>query len=329
MKSIRRESKVRKHSLLVCVAGVGLAAAAAATAAVSVGMLKILGTAKVPFQPGPGVHMSVSSGKGAVWVGDGRGTVTRIDPKTRTAVATIDVKDLSLVGAGAAGDWAATSDRTTVRIDPATNQIAETVRTRTKAYPIGIAVDAKSLWITGADSATVTRVDARSGKVVAEIPAASAHGIAVGARAVWAASMDSLTVYRIDPARNKVVAKVVMKGTPLAIAASAHAVWVFDGTNNAIVRLDPRTLKVVTMTPLGKALGVPYTASLAVDGKSLWATTGTHVARFDLRTGKLLAAVAVGHHAGGQPEGLENVSSGPAGVWVADGDGRAVSQIAP
>jgi glutamine cyclotransferase len=316
---------MRRHSAAALAAALALGIVAAASAA---GSLRVIGTVKIPFQPGPGIHLSVSSGTGAVWVSDGRSTLTRIDPTTRATAASIAVKDISLVGSGGAGVWAATSDRTTVRIDPATNEIVQTVRTRTKAYPAGLAVDAKSVWLTGTDSATITRIDAKTGKVVAEIPAPSAHGVAAGAGAVWAASLDTLTVYRVDPARNRVVAKVAIAGTPLAIAASPHAVWVFDGTNDAIVRIDPRTNKVTSTTRLAKALGIPYTASLAVDASSLWATTGTHVARFDLKSGKFLAAVAVGRHAGSQPLGLENVSTGPAGAWVADADGRAVSQIA-
>ena len=57
------------------------------------------------------------------------------------------------------------------------------------------------MWVTNNDDNTVTRIDAKTGRVVGSpIPVGSKPlGIATGAGAVWVANHESDTVTRIQP----------------------------------------------------------------------------------------------------------------------------------
>lgn len=301
------------------VLAVGIATGHAASRALAVGA-----TVSVPSQFRT---LGVAAGDGAVWATDGTATLTRVDPAGQGVAASIPVADADLVAVVGSSVWVVGSNSIATRIDAQTNAILSKVRVAQD--PTGVATGDGALWVAGRSATAITRVDAVSGKVAARIPTPeTARYVAVGAGAVWAASNESPTIWRIDPRSNKVVASISLSDTPNGIAATAAGVWVLGATNDRVVRINPRSNKVAGYTPIPKADGfIGYGGAITAHTTAVWVATLTHLLQLDPRSGHVLAAVAVGTHPNHDPVGLTSVSSGPSGLWVADGDGKAVNQI--
>jgi len=309
--------------LLIVVTSLGLASAAAVVHAASRG-LAIGASVPVPSQFRT---LGVASGDGAVWTTDGTATLSRVDPTSESVTASIPVADASLVVASGGYVWVVGSNSIAYRINAQTNSVAG--KARVAQDPIGVAIGDGALWVAGRGGQTITRVNAASGKVIARVPTPeSPRYVTVGAGAVWAASNDSPTVWRINPATNKVVTTVSLTDTPNGIVATATGVWVLGATNHRVVRINPRTNKIAGNTPIPKADGfIGYGGAIAADTSAVWVATLTHLLQLDPRSGRILASVAVGTHPSHDPVGLASVSSGPAGLWVGDGDGKAADEI--
>src|SRR5437762_1723473 len=102
----------------------------------------------------------------AVWVANsGSGTVSRIDPRSNTVVATIPVGSLTdtlfgsptAVATDGSAVWVAKSaERALARIDPASNRLTTTIPLAVEPY--AIAVNADDLWVTSFRSNQLLRV---------------------------------------------------------------------------------------------------------------------------------------------------------------------------
>ena len=67
-----------------------------------------------------------------------------------------------------------------------------------------IAAGAGALWVASEEAGNVTRVDPRSGAVVAAIPVGHApSALAVGEGAAWVANRTDGTLARVDPKRTR------------------------------------------------------------------------------------------------------------------------------
>jgi streptogramin lyase len=102
------------------------------------------------------------------------------------------------------------------------------------------------VWIVTGEK-SVTRVDPKTGRVVATVRGVGSKlvGIAAGQGAVWAADGSGSQVVRIDPETNRVVARVPLGATANAIAAGPEGVFVAAGPT-LIARIDPRTNRIAT-----------------------------------------------------------------------------------
>ena len=79
-------------------------------------------------------------------------------------------------------------------------------RSRSARRPRDVAVGEGAIWVSNADSNSVSRIDPRKPAVVQTIPVGSSpSGIVTGNGAVWVANSLDSTVSRIDPATNTVV----------------------------------------------------------------------------------------------------------------------------
>jgi hypothetical protein len=68
----------------------------------------------------------------------------------------------------------------------------------------------------------------------------SGSRIAVGQGAVWVTNADTNTVSRIDPSTGKIIGSAIPVGNdPVAIAVSQGAVWVANQNSNSFSRIDP------------------------------------------------------------------------------------------
>ena len=105
--------------------------------------------------------------RGAAWITDGSPRLVRADG-TGAVTRTDAGHPLDGIAAGLGALWAISrDDATLVRIDPANGRVTDEVRlvghpgSRTSA-PIALTVAGRAVWVLNANTATVTRVDARS-----------------------------------------------------------------------------------------------------------------------------------------------------------------------
>jgi virginiamycin B lyase len=313
-----------RNSLVVFIVASSLLAGGAAAVRAAARGLAIGATVSVPSQFRT---LGVASGVGAVWATDGTATLTRVDPTTQSVVASIPIADADLVAVDGDSVWVVASNSIAYRIDPQTNTVVAHVHVAQD--PTGTTIGDGALWVAGRSAQAITRLNVATAKVIARVPTPeSPRYVAVGAGAVWAASNDSPTIWRINPAKNKIVATITLTDTPNGLVATATGVYVLGATNDRVVRINPHTNKIAGYTPIPKADGViGYGGAIAADAKAVWVATLTHLLQLNAHSGRIVAAVAVGTHPSHDPVGLATVSSGPAGLWVADGDGKTVSEI--
>jgi YVTN family beta-propeller protein len=130
----------------------------------------------------------------------------------------------------------------------------------------GVAVGYGSVWVTSASTGSVTRIDARSGRVVEPIGTGTgADAVAVGDQAVWIANSLDGTVTRVDPATNSVRAAIPVGDGPNGIATAAGAVWVSNGLAGTLSRIDPVRDTVVQTVKTGSR-----PAGVALDSGALF-----------------------------------------------------------
>ncbi len=230
--------------------------------------------AVIALIPTPGPASVVGVGAGAVWVTSFPGnSLTRIDPRNNRVTRTIS---LAPGGAGPIGVtvfdgfvWVANHDgdpTTSVsKIDPTTMHVVDVipVGAGSDAGPVWILSSAGSIWTDVNSSVNVVvRIDPRSDRTLASIPAPSAcTQLAADDTAVWGASGDdescTPSVSRIDPLTNKVVATIDESGAADAVALYDGSLWYGTTATHKLVRVETRTNKVVSQLDLpGPAFGM-------------------------------------------------------------------------
>jgi YVTN family beta-propeller protein len=197
--------------------------------------------------------ISVSATRGAVWVAccgeqgtggaESRGTLLRIDPRRERVVAEIPLSDNPMaVAADPAAAWVATASGKVLVVSAKRNRV---INTLDAGGPLGftqtIAVGAGGVWLADPFDEQVVRIDPKSRRVVARIPAGAATTLAVGGGAVWAVS--SLGLVRVDPAEDRVTAVSSDPDLRRArlVAAGAGAVWTAGWSS--VSRVDPELVR--------------------------------------------------------------------------------------
>jgi hypothetical protein len=154
-----------------------------------------------------------------------------------------------------------------------------------------------SVWVSESQGGDILRVDPRTRRVAARIPARSEASVAAGAGAVWAVQRTSgnlgRPVLRIDPRTNRVVARIPQRGPSgdtfagYFVTVAGSRVWVLSGTGALLI--DPATNRVVRQVRLGGSfLGV----GALVRGGELWLVRADDsITRFDVLTGRRLGRV--------------------------------------
>ena len=137
------------------------------------------------------------------------------------------------------------------------------------------------MWVTSASHGTLSRIDPKTGEVVAKIEVGrGAGGIAVdeSSGAVWVAGLnlggpehsEHNKLSRVDPATNRVVAEIPIRADSpdsgaSSVAVGEGAVWVLS-SDARLLKVDPATNEVAAMVSVGE-----YSSHLAVYGGGVWA----------------------------------------------------------
>ena len=224
--------------------------------------------------PTPDPASVVGVGAGAIWVTSFPGnSLTRIDPEHDRVTRTIS---LAPGGAGPIGVtvfhgfvWVANHNgepTTSVsKIDPDTMRVVDVIPVGADDFagPVWILSSAGSIW-TNVNSIpnVVVRIDPRTDRVLATIPAPSACAqLAAGGNSVWGAGGDDPSctpgVNRIDTRTNSLIATFDEGGAADAVAYYQGSLWYGTTTTHKLGRIDPRTNRVVSLFDLpGPAFGM-------------------------------------------------------------------------
>ena len=206
---------------------------------------------KIPLDSAP---TSLAFGHGSVWVASsGRGTLSRIDPRTGEVTAKIEVgRGAADVAAdGGSGDvWVACYGGA----EPEHNQLS--------------------------------RVDPEANRVVAQIPIVEPaqyggpQGVAMGEGAVWAQGARG-GLFKVDPATNEVVAERDLGGYSSDLAVYGGSVWAtaqVSDIGTRLYRIDSRTAQVVA-SEHGPDPSEGGYGMLVAGGGYVWFGSGDRLAR--------------------------------------------------
>jgi DNA-binding SARP family transcriptional activator len=183
---------------------------------------------------GRNTHSSaaLAAGAGAVWLTDGSSLLRRIDPRTGAMSELRAGRPLDGVTTSAGAVWAFSARRpAVVRLDPRTKVmtvIPIAARSGSDApFPIGIATTPGTIWVLNGNTATLTRIDARLGGVVATVAIGVdrlPRAVAASGRTVWVANFDG-SVSRVEPG-NETPSSLWVGESLNGVAADRERVWV-------------------------------------------------------------------------------------------------------
>jgi YVTN family beta-propeller protein len=197
--------------------------------------------ATIPVGANP---QGITATPGAVWVASHDGTVTKIDTATNNVVDTIKIGGAALfTTAGDGSVWVGVFRQAhgLVRIDPTTDRVTAKISLPTGACG-GIAVTPTAVWVAGACSLGLSRVDPASDSVVDTI--ATTDRVAFVASAfgsLWYTDIPTGSLVRVDPATDAVVGRLQLGGEQAAlwIAADSKYLWVADDADDLVFQLKP------------------------------------------------------------------------------------------
>jgi YVTN family beta-propeller protein len=174
---------------------------------------------------------AVDVGSGAVWVGAGDLTLSRVSPGSleRTG-STFTGSGPSAVLAAYGAVWVACVGDSTVRsYSPRAWKEGPVSKTTVGRSPRALAAGDGAIWVANYGDDTVWRLDTSVTSLsprqieVGDGPTA----IAYGAGSVWVANRDDGTVSRIDPETNELIGRPIEVGAaPSGIAVVGDEVWV-------------------------------------------------------------------------------------------------------
>ena len=230
-----------------------------------------------------------------MWVSnEPKDTVSRLDPKTSTVVATVRAgkRPCSGLAVGFGSLWVPNcGDQTLARVDLKTSAVTATIPTTIASSEGGIATGASQrLAGRSTNAARSSAFDPATNKPVAEIhlPPGS-YGIAFGEGAVWVTSTDGNSLTRVDPATNLIVETIPVGKAPRFLAVGEGAVWTLNQGDGSISRVDPKTNKVVATIEAG----IPGDGGEIAAGEGFGVGDGVRVSDHAHRSGDQQGRAAV------------------------------------
>jgi len=293
-----------------------------------------------------GHHPSgVVAAAGSLWVtNDVDNTVSRIDPATNTVTRTIalhgkEYPDPTYVAFDGHAVWVVAPTTGTVsRLDAQTGALTAT--TAVPGLALGLAFADGSTWVTSFDPyrcsgnrcfSRLTRLDARTARVIGKFGVDSPTGIGFGFGSLWIVDHRSATVTRFDPNQGKVVTTIPVRignekttEGPEQVAVGLSGVWVSHPAQDVVSRIDPVTNKVVARVRFPRNSS-PH--RLAIGADSVWAIGPKRIFRIDPAVNQIADSAAIGTHKGSDARGLRAAAVTAHDIWVTDGDANTLDRI--
>jgi hypothetical protein len=315
----------RRGRLIGMVAGIVLAAVVAVVAILLLsggGGLTVVGS-PVPLSS-KALYTASAAGDGAVWVPNGDATLTRIDSLSGKAT-TVNlgqdaVTTYVVVGEGAV--WVDTFTSAITAFNPANNGMTTI---NVPADPKGHILDVGggSAWVLGISDHKLTRINARTDKVITTVDAGKNVQSGAWCGADFCLTYTDGTVRYLDLSSNTFIGTSTPVGQIGSSAGLAGAAWydagiLFVGLNSTqIARLD------VASAVVASKLNVGTSTSFFPDNGSLWVADpfGHRLERFDETTGQPIGSPL---QLNGKPEAV--VAKGR-DVWVVVASSSGVNSM--
>jgi DNA-binding beta-propeller fold protein YncE len=281
----------------------------------------------------------------AVWVHNGdTGMLIRIDPRTNTIVARIQVGhgDGSVTFSQGVLWVANPLEGTISRIDPQTNAVVATIPLENQGNTIvTITTSPGAVWATDFQRNMLIRIDPQTNSVVARLTPdyfrqAALHdpiGVSFAAGSLWECDNynPTLDLTRLDPQSYQVQARITLGASAYmctAVVALDPAVWAMTAIDEqtsfknvadtaTLQHIDPATNKVIALIAVRAD---PY--HFAADTRAVWVISPHEgLSRIDPQTNRVVGSMAL--------PGAAGVAIGAGAVWVADGRAGALLRISP
>ena len=201
-------------------------------------------------------------------------TVSRLDPKNNTVVATVDDRQAPVLGTRGRvwqrlGAQLRRSDAGARRSEDQRGHRDDPDDHRQQRGSASRPVRRASGWSSTNAARSCASIPATN-KPVAEIhvPPGS-YGVAFGEGAVWVTSTDGNSLSPRRPATNLVVETIAVGKAPRFLAVGEGAVWTLNQGDGSISRVDPKTNKVVATIEAGIS---GEGGEIAAGEGSVWAT---------------------------------------------------------
>ena len=239
----------------------------------------------------PGTPDWTIATKTAVWVSNSpRGTISKLDPKTNTVTATVNVgkKPCSGIAYGFKSLWVPNcGDKTVSRVDEKSEKVVATIPVGPANSEGGIACSRDAVWMaTNEAGDKVVRIDPKTNTVAAEIPVvAGSHTVDFGEGAVWVTQSKGKLLSRIDPKTNKVTDTIEVGPQPRFLTVGEGFVWTLNQGDGTVSKVDPKTRKVVATI----SVGIPGDGGeISAGGGAVWITVfQIPISRIDPKTHKV------------------------------------------
>jgi DNA-binding SARP family transcriptional activator/ABC-type transport system substrate-binding protein/streptogramin lyase len=186
----------------------------------------------------------VAVGEGAVWITDANSqTLLRVDPRygdtTRIRLPGSGLSQPGVgggVAVGAGSVWVAQGLSRIVRISPASGRVESSLAV---ADARSVAFGEGAVWVASSDLGTLTKIDPRTGTVVATARIGPwICCVAVGGGYVWAANNDG--IWKLSP-DGQIIDTISTLSQTGNISFGDGALWVASDAAGTVMRIDPST----------------------------------------------------------------------------------------
>jgi virginiamycin B lyase len=200
---------------------------------------------------------------------------------------------------------------TLVRLDAKTNKLSDPIAELSKACG-GAANGFGSLWVPSCATQSVARVDPKTWKITAKVPAgvgSAVPAVAASTDSIWLLTDDRTTLSRIDPDQNLVVSELRLAAGCNTVIFGETALWLTCPAENRVVRVNPETNLVEKRIEVSAG---PH--ALAFGENSIWALClkDGKVEQIDPKTNKVTKTIDL--EVAGSSEG--GIAVSPGTVWV-------------
>jgi virginiamycin B lyase len=259
----------------------------------------------------------------AVWVASTAPfAVNRIDPKTNTRVASVELPGEACgglaVGAGSLWVPLCTAKPSLARIDLKNNALTSIYPVGPPAEEGGIAYGAGSIWLIVDKLGSLARINPDNGAVLDtfHVPAGS-YNPAFLDGTVWVTHADGGDVTGIYAASGKTIATVVTGPNPRFLTVGAGAVWTLNQGDGTLTRVDPLNRQTATIS-----LGTPgHGGDIAFGSGKIWTSMAkVPLSLIDAQSGRLLCQW-VG-------PGGDALNIGHGSLWLTDYHAGTIERLA-